>query len=160
MDEFALWIHLRDVYWSEEGRASFDAVVVATVIGGLIVLGAVPFDLPNNSSSVDTLLSAVVVDVLLAAVTIIKGKRLLGLIGIYLPLVSLIGAVNSRRRPRRGPGGFTRRTGAGWVALGRGGGGSRRVGDGWRMPSPPPSSLRLNRLRPRARRPTESPRYE
>jgi hypothetical protein len=93
LDEFALWIHLRDVYWSQEGRASFDAVVVATVIGGLIVLGAVPFDLHNNASSVETLLTAIVVDVVLAAVTILKGKRLLGLIGIFLPPVSLIGAV-------------------------------------------------------------------
>src|SRR5947209_9196606 len=33
LDEFALWIHLRDVYWAEEGRSSFDAVIVAAVIG-------------------------------------------------------------------------------------------------------------------------------
>src|ERR671927_895743 len=32
LDEFALWIHLDDVYWSQEGRASIDAVIVATVI--------------------------------------------------------------------------------------------------------------------------------
>src|SRR5436190_7258126 len=30
LDEFALWVYLRDVYWTEEGRASLDAVVVAT----------------------------------------------------------------------------------------------------------------------------------
>src|SRR5438874_7009211 len=36
LDEFALWIHLRDVYWAEEGRSSFDAVIVAAVLGGLI----------------------------------------------------------------------------------------------------------------------------
>ncbi len=93
LDEFALWIHLRDVYWSEEGRSSVDAVVVATVIGALIVLGAVPFDLPNNASSVDTLTAAVFTDVLLAALAILKGKRLLGLIGIFIPLVSLVAAV-------------------------------------------------------------------
>jgi hypothetical protein len=29
LDEFALWIHLEDVYWSSEGRSSIDAVVVA-----------------------------------------------------------------------------------------------------------------------------------
>src|ERR1700759_1721305 len=29
LDEFALWIHLDDVYWSQEGRASIDAVIVA-----------------------------------------------------------------------------------------------------------------------------------
>ena len=26
LDEFALWLHLRDVYWEREGRASVDAV--------------------------------------------------------------------------------------------------------------------------------------
>src|SRR5262249_32492920 len=39
LDEFALWIHLEDVYWAQEGRASVDAVIVATVIGGLVLLG-------------------------------------------------------------------------------------------------------------------------
>ena len=33
LDEFALWIYLRDVYWAEEGRASFDAGIVAAVLG-------------------------------------------------------------------------------------------------------------------------------
>ena len=27
LDEYALWFHLDDVYWAEEGRSSFDAVV-------------------------------------------------------------------------------------------------------------------------------------
>jgi len=26
LDEFALWLHLEDVYWTEEGRKSIDAV--------------------------------------------------------------------------------------------------------------------------------------
>jgi hypothetical protein len=93
LDEFALWVHLRDVYWAEEGRSSFDAVVVATVIGGLIVLGAAPFDLRNNTAPVETLLIAIVLDVLLAAIAIYKGKRLLGVIGIFVPLASLVGSV-------------------------------------------------------------------
>lgn len=29
LDEFALWLELRDVYWSRDGRRSFDAVAVA-----------------------------------------------------------------------------------------------------------------------------------
>jgi len=28
LDEFALWLNLRDVYWAKEGRASLDAVVL------------------------------------------------------------------------------------------------------------------------------------
>jgi hypothetical protein len=39
LDEFALWLHLRDVYWEREGRRSIDAVIVASLIGGLILLG-------------------------------------------------------------------------------------------------------------------------
>jgi hypothetical protein len=93
LDEFALWIYLRDVYWAEEGRASFDAVVMATVIGALIVLGFAPFDLHDSGSSIGTLAVAVGIDVLLALAAILKGKPVLGLIGIFIPLVSLVGAV-------------------------------------------------------------------
>ncbi len=93
LDEFALWVHLEDVYWKEEGRSSFDAVVVAAVIGALVVLGIAPFDLPNNASSLTTLTIAVLTDVLLAAVAILKGKPLTGLIGIFVPPVSLVGAI-------------------------------------------------------------------
>jgi hypothetical protein len=43
LDEFALWVHLDDVYWSEEGRKSIDAVVIAACIGGVLLLGTAPF---------------------------------------------------------------------------------------------------------------------
>jgi hypothetical protein len=32
-------VRLKDVYWSEEGRASLDAVVVAAAFAALVVLG-------------------------------------------------------------------------------------------------------------------------
>jgi hypothetical protein len=92
LDEFALWIHLRDVYWAEEGRSSFDAVVVAAVIGSLIILGAAPFDL-HKASAIDTLILTVVTSVGLAMLAIYKGKRFLGLIGILVPFFSLVGAI-------------------------------------------------------------------
>ena len=44
LDEFALWLHLEDVYWSREGRSSVDAVLIALVVGALLLLGANPFD--------------------------------------------------------------------------------------------------------------------
>jgi hypothetical protein len=93
LDEFALWVHLEDVYWTQEGRSSFDAIVVATVLGGLIVLGAAPFDVASNGSSLGTLIATVAADVLLAAVAIGKGKPLLGLVGIFIPLASVVGAL-------------------------------------------------------------------
>jgi hypothetical protein len=92
LDEFALWIYLRDVYWAEEGRSSFDAVVVAGLLGGLILLGTAPFDLPDRQASVATLAVLVTSDVLLAAVAILKGKPLVGLVGVFFPIVSLVGA--------------------------------------------------------------------
>ena len=39
LDEFALWLHLKDVYWAKQGRTSVDAVIVAATILGLGVLG-------------------------------------------------------------------------------------------------------------------------
>jgi hypothetical protein len=92
LDEFALWVHLRDVYWAEEGRSSFDAVVIATVLGGLVVCGVAPFDLKNGAGGVDTLILIMLVDVLLAAAAILKGKRMTGVVGIFIPFVSLVGA--------------------------------------------------------------------
>jgi hypothetical protein len=89
LDEFALWVYLRDVYWAEEGRASLDAVVVAAALGGLVLLGIAPFDLPDNTSSVTTLGSTVLVVLTLSALAILKGRLFLGLIGIFIPLASL-----------------------------------------------------------------------
>jgi hypothetical protein len=91
LDEFALWIYLRDVYWTEEGRASLDAVLVAAALGGLIVCGIAPFDLPNNSSSVGTLALSVGIVLLLSGAAILKGRPFLGLIGIFLPPFSIVG---------------------------------------------------------------------
>jgi hypothetical protein len=39
LDEFALWLHLEDVYWAKEGRQSVDAVIIMATILSLGVLG-------------------------------------------------------------------------------------------------------------------------
>jgi hypothetical protein len=93
LDEFALWVHLEDVYWTQEGRISLDAVVVAALLGGLIVLGLAPFDLPNQGGSVGSLVFVILIDLLLSALAILKGKPMLGLIGVFIPLVSLLGSL-------------------------------------------------------------------
>jgi hypothetical protein len=36
LDEFALWLNLRDVYWEREGRESFEALAL---FGGLLAIG-------------------------------------------------------------------------------------------------------------------------
>ena len=42
LDEFALWIHLRDVYWAEEGRRSVDACIIAAALLAIVAMG-MPF---------------------------------------------------------------------------------------------------------------------
>jgi hypothetical protein len=93
LDEFALWIHLEDVYWSKEGRASIDAVVVATLLGGLIVLGIAPFDISNRASPISSLVAVIVIDLAFSTAAILKGKPMLGLMGVFVPLFSIVGAV-------------------------------------------------------------------
>ena len=85
MDEFALWVRLEDVYWSEEGRSSFDAVVVATACAGLVVLGTRPFGLDDPGSITGTALTVGLV-VGLAIVCFAKGRVLYGVFGLFVPV--------------------------------------------------------------------------
>jgi hypothetical protein len=93
LDEFALWIHLEDVYWSKEGRSSIDAVVVASLLGGLVVLGIAPFDLSNRATPITSLVVVIAIDLTFSAIAILKGKPLLGLLGVFVPLFSMAGSV-------------------------------------------------------------------
>jgi hypothetical protein len=36
IDEFALWLYLKDVYWEKQGRASIDAVIYAVIIFAIV----------------------------------------------------------------------------------------------------------------------------
>lgn len=93
LDEFALWIHLEDVYWSQEGRSSIDAVVVAALLGGLIVVGIAPFDLSNRATPIESLVFVIVIDLIFSSMAILKGKPMLGLLGVFVPVFSIVGAV-------------------------------------------------------------------
>jgi hypothetical protein len=74
IDEFALWIHLDDVYWAREGRRSIDAAVIAAGTLGLLVLGVRPFDF--ESGDVGQLVASVVaVAVVLACIVICLAKE-------------------------------------------------------------------------------------
>lgn len=92
MDEFALWVRLEDVYWSQEGRVSFDAVVVAAAFAALVVLGTKPFGLDDSASIAGTALIVALV-LGLAFVCFAKGRVLLGVIGLFVPVVGAVGAV-------------------------------------------------------------------
>jgi hypothetical protein len=90
LDEFALWLRLQDVYWAEQGRQSVDAVVIAAILGGLVVLNTGPlFTGPWWSIAI-----AVTIDVAIMAVGLAKGKVTLALVGFFIPIpIGIIAAV-------------------------------------------------------------------
>ncbi len=107
LDEFALILHLRDVYWSNEGRISIDAVFVAAGVTALLLLGITPVGvknladyqrlLPATPGAVATLHLAVAALFLLASVTLLKGKIWTGLFGLFLPPLFIAGAIRLAR---------------------------------------------------------------
>jgi hypothetical protein len=109
LDEFALWLHLDDVYWEREGRISVDAVFVVGALMALLVLGANPFD-PDAEEGVVLVVVTIVGNGLLAVIALFKGRFLLGLLGLLVPVLALVGAVRlarptspwARRRYREG----------------------------------------------------------
>jgi hypothetical protein len=96
LDEFALWLHVDDVYWSEEGRKSIDAVMIAVVVGIGLLLATAPFGVDETTAEQDGLWVVTLVVILHICYTILcmlKGKIFTGLIGLAVPLVSLVGAI-------------------------------------------------------------------
>jgi lysyl-tRNA synthetase class 2 len=105
LDEFALWLHLEDVYWSEEGRSSVDAVIIAVLLGWMLVVGIAPFD-SGEQESVSAFVLVVAVNLVLVVITIGKGKLVTGMLGALIPLLAIVGAIrlakpNSRWAKRR-----------------------------------------------------------
>jgi hypothetical protein len=94
LDEFALVFRLKDVYWSDEGRSSIDAVIVALTVGVLVLLHVVPFD-EETSGDVGrwTLMVFVTAHIALVVVALLKGKLWSGLIGVLVLFVALFAAI-------------------------------------------------------------------
>jgi hypothetical protein len=96
LDEFALWLYLKDVYWTEEGRKSIDAVMVAGVVGLALLASTSPFGLEPGSVEAQGLLITsvgVVIHITYTMICLLKGKLATGLIGLPVPLAALVGAV-------------------------------------------------------------------
>ena len=115
MDEFALWLNLEDVYWTDKGRQSIDAVIVTTALLAITLLGlqfwidvleaalgfaGVGGNQLSSGESAAILVPLQIAGVCLAVVCFKKGKTLTGLVGLFIPLVALVGAVRPARSPR------------------------------------------------------------
>lgn len=96
LDEFAMWLHLEDVYWSAEGRKSITALMTAGAIALVLVLGADPLDLGADDNEGFPMWAIAVFALMnfgMAFVCILKGKNLVALVGIFMPFVAMVGAV-------------------------------------------------------------------
>jgi len=93
IDEFALWVYLEDVYWSEQGRVSIDATVIAAAAMGLILLGFTPFTFETGSldETLASLLGALVVFAVVA-ICFAKQRLLHGAVGFFVLPVAIYGA--------------------------------------------------------------------
>ena len=97
LDEFALLLHLEDVYWSEQGRKSVDAVIVGILLTGLLLVGYLPLGLKPGDRVHWLLIGLISFNALCTAVTFLKGKFWSGILGIMVPGVSWIAAVRLAR---------------------------------------------------------------
>jgi hypothetical protein len=95
MDEFALWLTLRDVYWEKEGRRSIDAVIVVTILAGLAATGYREW--VDVADSVETevfgiVAGAGVVGLLAAIVNAAKEKFWMAVFSFLVPPVGIVAA--------------------------------------------------------------------
>lgn len=96
LDEFALWLHLDDVYWGPEGRRSVDAVLVAVVVGTLLLIEAAPWDI-DASDGAPVVAVAIAVNLLFIVIALFKGRIVLGVLGMLMPLLAYVAAVRVAR---------------------------------------------------------------
>jgi hypothetical protein len=95
LDEFALWLNLKDVYWTEKGRSSIDAVIVAGSVAGIVLVGLRAWlDVADEAAVLvrAAIGSAVVVRLGLSFTNAAKGKYLSAAVGLILPFVGVISA--------------------------------------------------------------------
>jgi len=105
LDEFALILHLEDVYWSADGRTSVDAVFVAVAVAGLLVLGFNPLNLfdigiwrdADSLTSRITVLLLTALNLGLAVLVLLKGKLWTGLLGMFFTPLLFVGAIRLSR---------------------------------------------------------------
>ncbi|MFF9070125.1 hypothetical protein ACF09E_32725 [Streptomyces sp. NPDC014891] len=96
LDEFALLLHLDDVYWSEQGRKSVEAVILTAALGLMLVSGFVPFGSAPFATDQDTsqfiTVSSFAWHILMSLLCIAKGKLRLAVFGMFIPLAAMVGA--------------------------------------------------------------------
>ncbi|MEU0967705.1 hypothetical protein ABZ357_20580 [Streptomyces sp. NPDC005917] len=101
LDEFALILHLDDVYWTEQGRKSVEVVVITAAVVGLLLAGFSPFGVNDLSAGElqdrTTVIANIVANFFFSLVALSKGKGRTAIFGVIVPLVALVGAARLAR---------------------------------------------------------------
>ncbi|MYY09239.1 hypothetical protein GT204_10045 [Streptomyces sp. SID4919] len=101
LDEFALVLYLSDVYWTQEGTKSVEAVMITVALALLLLCGFAPFGV-DGLSDADVqgranVVATVVGNLLMSVLALLKGKARIAVIGVLVPFVALVGAVRLAR---------------------------------------------------------------
>ncbi|MEU0899591.1 hypothetical protein [Streptomyces massasporeus] len=101
LDEFALVLHLADVYWTPNGRKSVEMVVLTASLVGLLLIGFSPLGVNDLNEDQQQNRAVVLVNVLVnfafALISLFKGKVRLAVVGVIIPFVALVGALRLAR---------------------------------------------------------------
>jgi lysyl-tRNA synthetase class 2 len=92
LDEFALWLNLKDVYWSQQGRRSIDAVIIAIGFSGMVLVGFRAWI--DAATRVEDVVFAVAgaigaMGIMLALINAAKEKFGMTLLSILVPLAAI-----------------------------------------------------------------------
>ena len=102
LDEFALWLDLRDVYWLPEGRKSIDAVIVAAAGGALLLLGVrIWIDVADRTAAAVELVvtGSAAAGVVIALVNAVRGRYVVAAVSLPVPLAGLVLGAVLRPKP-------------------------------------------------------------
>ncbi|MFE7711958.1 hypothetical protein ACFU6I_40815 [Streptomyces sp. NPDC057486] len=101
LDEFALILHLDDVYWSEQGRQSVEVVVLTAALVLLLLGGFSPLGVNELTSDQQQGRLGIVLTLLInfcfVLIALFKGKARMAVIGTLVPFVALFGAIRLAR---------------------------------------------------------------
>jgi hypothetical protein len=104
LDEFALILHLSDVYWADQGRVSVEVVSLAIACMALALVGFSPNLFTGDARDTPTLFGtafAVLFQIGVLLVCVLKGKYEFALLGAFVPFLGLFCAIRMGRPDSR-----------------------------------------------------------
>ena len=93
VDEFALWLHLKDVYWATQGRQSVDAIFCVLVTTGALIGGTSFVTGAVGTAEWWSSMATIGINLALCVICLLKGKVVTGVIGLVVGVVALVGAI-------------------------------------------------------------------